>query len=65
MSGAKSGCRDGDIGRGRGGGGGRERRRMEAGTEAEPKTDGSGGGDGGVARRAPYHVGRREGGIGD
>lgn len=47
------------------GGGGRERRRMEAGTEAEPKTDGSGGGDGGVARRAPYHVGRREGGIGD
>lgn len=39
---------------------------MEAGTEAEPKTDGSGGGgDGGVARRAPYHVGRREGGIGD
>lgn len=39
---------------------------MVAGTEAEPKTDGSGG-DGGrmVARRAPYHVGKREGGIGD
>lgn len=37
---------------------------MVAGTEAEPKTDGSGG-DGGVARRVPYHVGKREGGIGD
>lgn len=33
---------------------------VEAGTEAERKTDGSDG-DGGVARRAPYHVGKRGG----
>lgn len=45
-------------------GGRREQRSTVAGTEAEPKTDGSGGG-GRVARRAPYHVGKREGGIGD